>query len=200
MKKIFLILTPSLLILTSCATVVRGTSEPFQVVTDPPGARVTTSLETKESAKARKKSPDIEPVYYGCDPTPCEVKVPRRSKFIARVEHDGFEPARIIVRSKAGLGSAATSSTVTTAASSSVLLPAASGTGVAGATLAASLGTMGFATPLIATDALSGSLLSLYPNPVSLKLHPVGTTEAKNYDLDGLTDLNQTFSSPKTKP
>ncbi|MEP6342449.1 MAG: hypothetical protein ABJ275_03965 [Maricaulaceae bacterium] len=169
-------------------------------MTDPPGARVTTSLETKDSVKARKKSPDLDPVYYGCDSTPCEIKVPRRSKFIARVEHDGFEPARIIVRSKAGLGNTAADSTVTTAASSSVLLPAVSGTGVAGATLAASLTTMGFATPLLATDALSGSLLSLYPNPVSLKLHPVGTVETKNYDLDGLTDPNQTFASRKTKP
>jgi len=84
--------------LVNCATIIRGTSEDFKINTLPIGAKVTTTLETAQSVKARKDDPSLAPIYYGCTATPCAIKVPRRSTFIARVEKDGFQTGRIIVR------------------------------------------------------------------------------------------------------
>jgi len=85
----------SFISLASCATLARGTSEIFHITTEPIGAKVTTSLETADSAKARKKDDSLTPIYHGCAATPCQFKVPRRSRFIARIEKDGFVPARL---------------------------------------------------------------------------------------------------------
>ena len=57
-----------------CATMARGMSQDFEVVTDPPGAKVETSL---------KK---------GCEPTPCKIaKVSREAKFTATISKPGYE-------------------------------------------------------------------------------------------------------------
>ena len=199
MRTKLLLLLPCFISLVNCATVVRGTTEPFKVITEPPGATVTTSLETKDSIKLRKHSPELTPVYDGCNPTPCEITVPRRSKFVARIEHEGYEPTSIIVRSKAGLGTTSLNSTGTTAATASGLTVAAGSSGVGGFGIGAASLSVGagaiYATPLIATDAVSGALLSLYPNPVGLKLQPIGTGSEKNYDLDALKDSNETYKN-----
>lgn len=44
------------LALPACATAIRGTQEAMVIDTDPAGARITTSIETKASKKARKKN------------------------------------------------------------------------------------------------------------------------------------------------
>jgi len=136
MKNLYLIFILAALFLVNCATLTRGTNEPYKVVTQPPGAVVTTTLETVDSIKARKNNPDLAPSYHGCSPTPCEFIVPRRSKFIVRIEREDYEPA-------------------------------------------------------------PGATLSLYPNPVALQLNPVGVTTEYNYDLDTLTDPNQTYARKK---
>ena len=57
-----------------CATMARGMSQDFEVVTDPPGAKVETSL---------KK---------GCEPTPCKIaKVSREAKFTVTISKAGYE-------------------------------------------------------------------------------------------------------------
>jgi len=162
----------------SCATVVRGTTEPFRVITDPPGAIVSTTLETHQSKKARKVNPNLQARTYGCSPTPCEIELPRRSKFIAKIDMAGFQPVRATILSSAspkgkmagastvGALSAATAAEAVAAASTSI--PAFSGL----LTSMAISGGIVLGSPLVATDAVSGAMLNLYPNPVAVKLIP----------------------------
>ena len=193
-----IIYLPYLILLTNCATVVRGTSEPFKVFTEPPGANVTTTLETKDSIAARKINPELKPAFYGCQPTPCEITLPRRSKFIARIEHEGYDTVRVIVRSKTKLDVQAANSLGTTATVGSATTVGTASVGATSAGIAAA-GIIGagaiYASPLIFTDAVSGATLSLYPNPVSIRLNPADDVTNKNYDLDELTDPNQTYTN-----
>jgi hypothetical protein len=63
-----------------CATMARGMSQDFEVVTEPPGAKVDTSL---------KK---------GCEPTPCKItKVSREAKFKVTISKPGYETATMDV-------------------------------------------------------------------------------------------------------
>ena len=58
----------------ACATMARGMSQDFEVVTDPPGAKVETSLNK------------------GCEPTPCKIaKVSREAKFTVTISKPGYE-------------------------------------------------------------------------------------------------------------
>lgn len=58
----------------ACATMARGMSQDFEVVTDPPGAKVETSLNK------------------GCEPTPCKIaKVSREAKFAVTISKPGYE-------------------------------------------------------------------------------------------------------------
>lgn len=190
----------SFLGLISCATIIRGTSEDFKVTTLPEGAKVSTTLETAQSYKARKKDPSRLPIYHGCPETPCAFKVPRRSKFIARIEKEGFQTGRLIVRSRASFGGQGIGTVGTTATVASPYVVELAGTaalsGTAATTLIAS-GISVLASPLIATDAVSGAMLSLYPNPVALQLIPLSENTEVNYDLDQLTDSNQTYARSK---
>ena len=181
----------------SCATVVRGTSEPFMVVTEPAGATVTTTFETPESKKARKLNATLEPQTYGCSPTPCEIKLPRRSKFIAKVEKPGFDPVRVTVLSKAGgggkaAGSALPATTIALAASeiaaantTSVFFLADGAWQIAGATTGAFM----IGAPAMFIDAASGAMLSLYPNPVGIKITPASESVDTDKIKTQLTEL-----------
>jgi hypothetical protein len=191
--------------LASCATVVRGVNEPFQISTNPPGAEVSTTLETKESRKARAANPDLAPEYYRCAPTPCEITLPRRSKFVAIIESEGFATVQIPIRSasvlsgqSAGIGGPtafAVGVGVTEAATTGGFLLAGSSTTayLAGTT------TIIYTSPAIAVDAVSGGMLSLYPNPIDLTLTPIEELEAVSYDLDQLDDGNETWDYGLTK-
>jgi hypothetical protein len=60
--------------LGGCATMARGMSQDFEVMTEPPGAKVETSLNK------------------GCEPTPCKIaKVSREAKFTVTVSKPGYE-------------------------------------------------------------------------------------------------------------
>ncbi len=166
------------------------------VATEPPGAVVTTTLETKESRKARKSNPDLKAKTYGCSPTPCEIELPRRSKFIAKIEKPGFEPVRATILSKAGkkgkvAGSAAPAAVTIIAgseiaaastATSFFLLEAYT---IAGATTGAVM----IGVPLGFADAVSGAMLDLYPNPIGVKLTPKSGAVDKDKIKTQLTDL-----------
>jgi len=186
---------------TACATAIRGVNEPFKVVSEPIGATVTTTLETAVSQKARRTNPTLKPNYYGCAPTPCEFIVPRRSKFIARIEKDGFEPTQIIVRSAAKLsGKTAGLSIPTTAATGGAIATASTTAGITTAAAALYATSAGLLTaPIVAVDASSGAMLSLYPNPVSVTLSPQSKTQTQSYDLDGLSDGNDTWKKRTEK-
>lgn len=76
--------------LTACATASRGTTEPWQVNTSPPGASVQTS-------NGRY-----------CSPTPCAIKMPRKAEFTATVTLDGYQPETVFVtHDLSGKGAAA---------------------------------------------------------------------------------------------
>ena len=193
---------------TACATVVRGTHEDFKVSTQPAGATVSTTLETKSSKKARKKDPSLSPKYHKCPATPCEFEVPRRTKFVAIIEKDGFAAIPVIVNGKSALSGQTASIGLPTAgatASSAALgltssgLTATTASGLAtvsGLAFSTGLFTTMFAVPVIAVDAASGSMLSLTPNPLEVDLTPINENEAPPagaYDLDKLSDGDDTF-------
>ena len=166
--------------LSSCATLTKGRNDTFQVTTEPPGASVRTTLDANNPA-------------YGCAATPCAFKVPRKSVFVATVEKPGFHPVKVVVRNSefkrvalndmeaersanaSGAATAATAIGSTTAAqvalvsSQSLATMAGTASNAAGAAFAG----LFFAPQIsIATDAVSGSLNDLYPNPVGIRLIP----------------------------
>ena len=114
----------SLLLLANCATVTRGTSDVLQINTDPIGAQVQTSN------------------GYGCGSTPCAIKMPRRSEFVATISKPGCETARVNVTHQTAGGGAAS---------------------VAGNVLAGGIVGLG-------VDAATGASQDLVPNPVDLTL------------------------------
>ena len=178
-KSAILISGVAALSLGGCATAVRGTSVDFMVATDPSGARVTTDLETRESRSARKANPDLAPVYYGCDVTPCAFEVSRRSNFIVTIEKDGFHTGLMDVESNVDLlGTAATQggNYVTTTAGTAYALSTVGTSGGLFAGLASftQIIVTGGAVLVgtVAVDVSSGALLGLDPNPLNVQLIP----------------------------
>lgn len=83
------IIASAALSLTACATVTRGTTDVWQITTDPIGARVETSN------------------GYFCEATPCAIKMPRKSDFTATITKPGYKTAKVSVTHKtAGSGAA----------------------------------------------------------------------------------------------
>jgi len=168
----------------SCATIVRGTEQPLIVKTNPSGAIVTTTAETSESKRARLDNTALKKITYGCASTPCDIIVPRRSTFIAKIEKPGFIPVHITVRShsmtetakKAAIGTVAGGTAGATGyffTAGGAALPFTT----AGAIFSSAAITLMFAAPLTTIDALDGALLDIYPNPIDINLLPKGTIE-----------------------
>jgi hypothetical protein len=114
------------LTLPACATVTRGSNTAWEVTSTPPGARVETSN------------------GHQCAATPCSIKMPRRSEFVATLTREGFEPATITVTNKVATGGGV-------AMAGNVLLGGIIGAGV---------------------DAGTGAMLDLTPNPAHVDLTP----------------------------
>lgn len=110
-------------LLSACATITRGSNDTWVAETDPPGATVTTSN------------------GFTCR-TPCSLRMPRRSEFVATVERAGCE---------------------TVEASVTHQISGAGGAGMAGNVLVGGL--IG-----AAVDAGSGAMNDLVPNPLELDL------------------------------
>lgn len=111
--------------LSGCATVNRGITDYFRIDSVPQGAKATTSIETSDSKRARKKNKNLAPVYHSCQPTPCAIALHRRSKFVITLEQDGYETAEMFITNSSSAGSytanmAATTVTTTTTASAIV--------------------------------------------------------------------------------
>ena len=68
--------------LGGCATVTRGTKEKVEVITEPPGAQVTTSL------------------GVSCPSTPCAVEVARKAEFVVTASKPGYRAASVPVTTK----------------------------------------------------------------------------------------------------
>ena len=188
MQALFKFFMAGIITLGGCATAIRGTSHEFRVESEPPGAKVTTTLETKASAKARKIDPDIAPIYHGCPATPCTFVIPRRSQFIARIERPEFVPVTVTVRSKTGgdkmaastLGNAGVPSTGLGVVVTSELTIASTAVG----TTVGSFGGLAIGAPMIFVDYTSGSIQDTYPNPIRVNLIPKSESDVSVIHID----------------
>ena len=172
-----------LLTLSACATVSKGTHERVLFETVPPGAAVVTEIETTASKAARKKDPDTVPEYFSCAPTPCEIKLSRRTNTIATLSYPGMEPLEFAITSGASRRNLAPNATGGVAAGATVAAAgaainatvggAAVSAGALVAPVAAAVAVVGGSMALI--DVASGAGLKLSPNPLSVTMVPKGT-------------------------
>jgi hypothetical protein len=75
--------------LGACATITRGTTEHVSFYSDPPGARVRTSL------------------GHVCPTTPCTLEISRKSEFMAVFSLPGYHDTQVPVQTRVGAGGAA---------------------------------------------------------------------------------------------
>ena len=136
--------------LTGCATVTRGTTTQLQVASTPPGASVKTST------------------GFTCAPTPCKLKVPRKSGFGVTVAKAGYAPQTVQVHTAVHGGGAAGF--------------------VGNAVLGGLVG--------MAVDGSDGAMNDLVPNPVSVTL--VKAVEASAAAPDTTPPAARTPSSSAT--
>jgi hypothetical protein len=130
----YLLIAAAAVSLSACTTITRGTNDTWVVETTPAGASVSTSN------------------GYSCQSTPCAIKMPRRSEFVATVERDGYETVQVNVTHQ---------------------ISGAGGAGMAGNVLVGGL--IG-----VAVDAGTGAMNDLVPNPVVLTLVPIGGAAASD--------------------
>ena len=153
-----------------CATAIRGTNTDFVVQTTPAGASVRTDLMTPASRREMRdlKSADrydeatFEPVYFECEATPCTFEVPRKSNFTVEIEHPGYHPATIEIKSGIGQGASASATGATVVAAGAYVVSyatyAAAISSIAlGTGAALSIGTLGLISPGAVLSASSGS-------------------------------------------
>jgi hypothetical protein len=76
-------------LLCACASVTRGSTDAWEVNSDPIGARVETTN------------------GFSCDATPCAIRMKRKSEFVATVIKPGYKPATISVTHKTAKAGAA---------------------------------------------------------------------------------------------
>jgi len=160
--------------LTSCATATRGSHTIFKVETVPAGAKVVTDLVYKGDPQDIEGAKPGETIYYGCESTPCGIKLPRRSDFNIMILKEGHQPATTAVfkernkmqarkTEKTGLGVMATGVAIGGVATASA---------VAEATLL-----MPVAGTATGVDLASGALIDLRPNPLQVELKPEVTAQ-----------------------
>lgn len=89
------------LLLSGCATIIRGPNTEFTIATEPPGAAVATDLEIPKWDRSN-------PEYYSCPSTPCTFEISRRSNFTVSIELDGYHAATVDITS--GFGKAGSKS------------------------------------------------------------------------------------------
>jgi len=218
MRHLKLALIVMAVILSACSTVNRGSTDYFRIDTVPQGAKVTTSVIEKSKKKprnrqyGRNKDTSSSATYIGCHPTPCAIALPRRSEFVVKLEHPGYEPTELFIRSTTMKGG--------TTANAAANLATASGTSFALVGMAASfsatftplfsLGTqsvnasgiattgatagLGIGVGMIAVDMATGANLNLFPNPVVIELTPEGTPVR----IDPLVELYKTMVEAKS--
>jgi hypothetical protein len=76
-------------LLCACASVTRGSTDAWEVNSDPIGARVETTN------------------GFTCEATPCAMRMKRKSEFVATVTKPGYKPATISVTHKTAKAGAA---------------------------------------------------------------------------------------------
>jgi len=74
--------TCTILFIAGCATVTRGKYDVLEIVTDPQGAQVETSI------------------GYSCVSTPCALTIPRKSEFVVTITKKGCRGVKVNVTHK----------------------------------------------------------------------------------------------------
>ena len=198
MKYSTLMLTVTAILFSGCSTVNRGSNDHFRIDTVPQGAKATTSPINTPQIKRRKKQYgriqyDTEGLpYHSCEPTPCAIKLPRRSEFVVTLEHPEYETTEIFIRSTtmkggttanaaanlataSGSGLAVGGMVIAPFASLSNLLslssPSVNASGIASSGAAAGLGV---GVGMVAIDIATGANLNLFPNPVVIEMAKKG--------------------------
>ena len=77
-----LFVTAGVLSLGACATVTRGSTDAWEITSEPSGAKVETSN------------------GHQCPATPCAIKMSRKSEFTATITKPGYKPATVTVTHK----------------------------------------------------------------------------------------------------
>ncbi|WP_067334378.1 translation initiation factor 2 [Stappia indica] len=88
MKSIVCVIACAVLV-SGCASVVRGTSEDVVINVEPADAEVTTTL------------------GHSCKQSPCTIEVSRKKTFMVRAEKEGYKPGQVFVDTKVSGGGAA---------------------------------------------------------------------------------------------
>ena len=187
----------SALLLGSCATVVNGFNDEFEVETVPPGATVTTTLASRGGRAT------------SCSPTPCAIPVSRKEQFIARVTLPDHHDVRVVVRSsefvRAEIDDVRLMEEAVARESADSALATVGASGVAaglGGVLSANLPALFFTnstvvaglasfygSPILAgADGMTGAKRSLYPNPVTLVMVPNTQDVPSSYRFRALPD------------
>lgn len=128
MKKLLLVASAASLsfAMGGCATVINGTSQDYEMASQPEGAKMT--LSNGQSCTA-----------------PCKISLKRRNDLTATVELDGYKTEKVYIQSRTG-----------GAGVGNILLGGVIGAGV---------------------DASNGSMNSLYPRPLNVKLVADGSSD-----------------------
>lgn len=122
-------------LLGACASVTRGSTDAWEVSSDPIGAKVETTN------------------GFGCEATPCAMRMKRKSQFVATVTKPGYKPATITVTHKTAKAGAA---------------------GMAGNVLIGGL--IG-----VVVDSQTGATQDLTPNPAFVKLEAASMYDTSPY-------------------
>jgi len=218
MRQLHLGLIIIAVMLSACSTVNRGSKDHFRIDTVPQGAKVTTSIIDSSSKKRRKnqysrhQDKNAKTAYHSCQPTPCAIELPRRSEFVVTLEHPGYEPTELFIRSTTMKGGSTTSAAANLATASgsglaiggivvapftafgnllSLTSPSVNSSGIASSGAAVGLGV---GVGMMAIDMATGANLNLFPNPVVIELAPEGTPVG----TDPLIALHKTMTEAKS--
>lgn len=193
-------LMTAMLLLPACATAIRGPNVSFKVVTDPPGANVTTDLPAKNEKQRSQSASESHPQFRGCSPTPCEFQVSRRAEFTAMIEQDGYHPAKVEITSGLGQGVSAASATgaiVVAGGAYGALYGVASfwpmvfgSSANAGAAAGATQLATGVGVLFVGVDLASGAMLDVRPNPLVLIMIPETEPLPEDTFIDTEEELN----------
>lgn len=196
-------------LLSSCATVTKGSHEDILVITEPPGAKAESDI------LIDPERPDNG--YRGCEPTPCIITLGRRQEAVIDIHHKDFAPFETAVftdirevrdrrektretilneNQKAGAGwTAGYLAGASLTEFGTIILPS---TGPAVVLLGSAFYTTAGSYALLAdaTDTLTGASNSLYPNPLAVRL----TKDAALYPQDpNVVGVRQRRSKPSPK-
>jgi len=181
--------------LSACATVSKGTHERVLFETMPPGAKVVTEVETKASKTARRKNPDLTPDFYSCEPTPCEIRLSRRTNTVATLTYPNMETLQFAITSgpsARNLAPNVTGGIATGVAGGSLGVAVVTGFGASTASALsvvagpAALMALSVGGTMATVDLISGAGLRLSPNPLSIEMVPKGTEVTIDPEIEKL--------------